>query len=55
MVARWAHNPKVVSSNLASATYEGCLSRRQPFSFSYLLVAICQGISFDLFFHKPVL
>ena len=37
LVARWAHNPKVVSSNLASATkmvpwcsgYHVCLSRRR--------------------------
>ena len=34
VVARWAHNPKVVSSSLASATIQRLfLSKRQPFSF----------------------
>ena len=34
VVARWAHNPKVVSSSLASATNQRLfLSKRQPFSF----------------------
>ena len=35
VVARWAHNPKVVSSSLASATIQRLfLSKRQPFLFS---------------------
>ena len=34
VVARWAHNPKVVSSSLASATTQRLfLSKRQPFLF----------------------
>ena len=37
VVARWAHNPKVVSSSLASATKErGCpKSRIAPFAIVY--------------------
>ena len=38
VVARWAHNPKVVSSSLASATTQRLfLSKRQPFLFFHAL------------------
>ena len=36
MVARWAHNPKVVGSNPASATIEKTVSIESVFFYIYL-------------------
>ena len=48
MVARWAHNPKVVRSSRASATKERLFHLKQPFLLPRSVVFIRQNIQLCL-------
>ena len=48
VVARWAHNPKVVGSNPAPATKESSLSRNSFFFFTpFILMSAESGLKED--------
>ena len=46
MVARWAHNPKVVRSSRASATKERLFQKEAAFFVAKSAVFICQNIRY---------